>query len=211
MLFNYTFAALLALTTFAFVTSITPGPNNIMLLHSGARFGFRLTVPHMLGVSIGFTLMIFLCCIGIAAVILRYPLSNWALKIIGCAYMLWLSYKLWRNGSMPNPTINTPSADERFRAQPLTFTQAALFQYVNPKAWMVALTIPAAYLPKSGSLWLNSVLIAALCLLINLPSISVWTRGGQMLQALLHRPKLAYWINHLIVLMTIYCAISVWF
>ena len=202
---------LLSLIAFAWITCVTPGPNNIMLLHSGARFGFRLTVPHMLGVSIGFTLMIFLCCIGIAAVILRYPLSNWALKIIGCAYMLWLSYKLWRNGSMPNPAINTPSADERLRAQPLTFTQAALFQYVNPKAWMVALTIPAAYLPKSGSLWLNSVLIAALCLLINLPSISVWTRGGQMLQALLHRPKLAYWINHLIVLMTIYCAVSVWF
>lgn len=76
MLFNYTFAALLALTTFAFVTSITPGPNNIMLLHSGARFGFRPTVPHMLGISIGFSVMIFLCCIGIAAVVLRYPATD---------------------------------------------------------------------------------------------------------------------------------------
>ena len=211
MLSTFTYATLWALLTFMFISSITPGPNNIMLLHSGARFGFRPTVPHMLGISIGFSVMIFLCCIGIAAVVLRYPATDWLLKIIGSLYMLWLSYKLWRNGSMPNPAINTPSADERLRAQPLTFTQAALFQYVNPKAWMVALTIPAAYLPKSGSLWLNSVLIAALCLLINLPSISVWTRGGQMLQALLHRPKLAYWINHLIVLMTIYCAVSVWF
>lgn len=211
MLSTFTYTTLWALLSFIFISSITPGPNNIMLLHSGARFGFRLTVPHMLGVSIGFILMIFLCCIGIATVVLRYPATNWALKIIGCAYMLWLSYKLWRNGSIPNPAIDTPSADERSRAQPLTFTQAALFQYVNPKAWMVALTIPAVYLPKTGSLWLNSVLIAALCLLINLPSIWVWARGGEMLQTVLHRPKLAYWINQLIVLMTVYCAVSVWF
>ena len=90
MLSTFTYTTLWALLTFIFISSITPGPNNIMLLHSGARFGFRLTVPHMLGVSIGFILMIFLCCIGIATVVLRYPATNWALKIIGCAYALAL-------------------------------------------------------------------------------------------------------------------------
>ena len=211
MLSAFTYTTLWGLLTFIFISSITPGPNNIMLLHSGARFGFRPTVPLMLGISFGFTLMIFLCCIGIAAVVLRYPATGWTLKIIGCAYMLWLSYKLWRYGSMPNPAIDTPSADEQSRAQPLTFTQAALFQCVNPKAWMVALTIPAAYLPKTGSLWLNSVVAATLCLLINLPSISVWARGGELLQSILHKPRLARMANLVIVGMTVYCALSVWF
>ena len=209
MLFNYTFAALLALTTFAFVTSITPGPNNIMLLHSGARFGFRPTVPHMLGISIGFSVMIFLCCIGIAAVVLRYPATDWLLKIIGSLYMLWLSYKLWRNGAMP-VAIDTPSAAEQNHAQPFSFMQAALFQYVNPKAWMMALTVPAAYLPKTGSLWLNSAFATLLCMAINLPSIAVWARGGELLQSVLHKPRLAQFANAVIVLMTIYCAFSVW-
>ena len=209
MLFNYTFAALLALTTFAFVTSITPGPNNIMLLHSGARFGFRPTVPHMLGISIGFSVMIFLCSIGIAAVVLRYPATDWLLKIIGSLYMLWLSYKLWRNGAMP-VAIDTPSAAEQNHAQPFSFMQAALFQYVNPKAWMMALTVPAAYLPKTGSLWLNSTFATLLCMAINLPSIAVWARGGELLQSLLHTPRLAQFANAIIVLMTIYCAFSVW-
>lgn len=83
----YTLTSLFAMATFAFVTSVTPGPNNLMLLHSGARFGFKRTIPHMVGIASGFCVMILLCCIGVA-VVLGYPATNWMLKIIGSLYML---------------------------------------------------------------------------------------------------------------------------
>jgi threonine/homoserine/homoserine lactone efflux protein len=92
-LFQYTPAALLVLASFAFVSSITPGPNNLMLLHSGARFGFEKSMPHLLGVSIGFGLMLFLCCIGVAAVILKVPYAQLILKTLGCSYMCGCGYR----------------------------------------------------------------------------------------------------------------------
>ena len=213
LLSAYTFASLFAMATFAFVTSVTPGPNNIMLLHSGARFGFKRTIPHMVGISTGFAVMIFLCCIGVAAVVLGYPATNLALKIIGSIYMLWLTWKLWKNGAVPkniNPDGNLPDAQNKNAATPMTLMQAALFQYVNPKAWMMALTLPAVYLPKTGSLWVNTLIACALCAVINLVSVSVWARGGEMLQDFLHKPHYAQIANSAIVLMTLYCALSVW-
>lgn len=215
-LYVFTLAGLSAMATFAFVTSVTPGPNNIMLLHSGARFGFNRTVPHMVGISLGFGVMIFLCCIGVAQLVLRYPATDWLLKIVGTAYMLWLAYKLWHNGAVPADAVdstlnNAPAnADNPRAARPMTLMQAALFQYVNPKAWLMALSIPAVYLPKSGSLWGNTLVACALCMVINLASISVWAHGGQMLQTLLHRPRLMRVANGLIVAMTVYCALAVW-
>ena len=211
MFLNYTFTSLMALSMFIFVSSITPGPNNLMLLHSGARFGFRATIPHMLGISIGFAVMVFLCAIGVAAVVFRYPAADVILKTVGCAYMLWLSYKLWLNGIVPPADIDTPSTTETQRARPLTFMQAALFQYVNPKAWMMALSITASYLPTTGSIWSNSLVACTLCIVINLFCIAIWARGGELLHTVFHRPRLMRAINALIVAMTVYCAISIWF
>ena len=208
MFFNYTFAGLLAMATFAFVTSVTPGPNNIMLLHSGARFGFNRTIPHMVGIASGFAVMIFLCCIGVAAVVLGFPATDWVLKIVGSLYMLWLAWKLWKNGAVPADIQTDTSATDK--ATPMTLMQAALFQYVNPKAWMMALTLPAVYLPKTGSLWVNTLIACALCAVINIASVSVWARGGQMLQKFLHKPQWMHIANVTIVLMTVYCAVSVW-
>ncbi|MBS1175072.1 MAG: eamB 2 [Burkholderiaceae bacterium] len=209
----YTLTSLFAMATFAFVTSVTPGPNNLMLLHSGARFGFKRTIPHMVGIASGFCVMILLCCIGVAAVVLGYPATNWVLKIIGSLYMLWLAVKLWKNGAVPkniNPDGNLPDAQNKNTAQPMTLMQAALFQYVNPKAWMMALTLPAVYLPQTGLLWANTLIACALCAVINLLSVSVWARGGEMLQSVLHKPHYAQIANVTIVLMTVYCALSVW-
>ena len=213
LLSTYTFTSLFAMATFAFVTSVTPGPNNIMLLHSGARFGFNRTIPHMVGIASGFAVMIFLCCIGVAAVVLGYPATDLALKIIGSIYMLWLTWKLWKNGAVPkniNPEGNLTDVQGKNAATPMTLMQAALFQYVNPKAWMMALTLPAVYLPKTGSLWVNTLIACALCAVINLVSVSVWARGGEMLQDFLHKPHYAQIANSAIVLMTLYCALSVW-
>ena len=213
LLSTYTFSSFFAMATFAFVTSVTPGPNNIMLLHSGARFGFNRTIPHMVGIASGFCVMILLCCIGVAAVVLGYPATNWMLKIIGSLYMLWLTWKLWKSGAVPkniNPDGNLSNVQNKSTAQPMTLMQAALFQYVNPKAWMMALTLPAVYLPQTGSLWVNTLIACALCAVINLVSVSVWARGGEMLQDFLHKPHYAQIANGAIVLMTLYCALSVW-
>lgn len=208
-IFQYTPAALLALASFAFVSSITPGPNNLMLLHSGAQFGFEKSTPHLLGVSFGFGFMLFLCCIGVAAVILEVPYAQMALKILGCTYMLWLSYKLWRGGALPDEkTLNDHSHNQ---AKPMTFIQASLFQYVNPKAWMMGLSVPSAYLPTTGSVVTNSLLGVALFTIINLVCCGAWVQGGAGIRRLMHNPNLAKVVNISIVLMTLYCAASVWF
>jgi threonine/homoserine/homoserine lactone efflux protein len=206
---NYTPAALVALTSFAFVSSITPGPNNLMLLHSGARFGFRPTFPHLMGVNLGFGLMLLLCCLGVAAVILAVPATQLALKVLGCAYMLWLAYKLWKNGALPVDG-HLPEAKNSRAARPFTFTQAALFQYVNPKAWMMGLSVPATFLPHNGTQWLNASVASTLFVVINFFCLLVWVQGGVVLQKLMHRPDWARVINWVIVALTLYCAVSVW-
>lgn len=207
---HYTTAAIITLAYFAFVTSITPGPNNIMLLHSGARFGFKKTLPHWMGINIGFTVMVVLCCLGVASLLFRVPAAQTVLKILGCAYMLWLAYKLWVGGALPSEaTMQNATATEK--AQPLTFTQAALFQYVNPKAWMMGLTVPSTFLPHTGPVLSNTMVAALVFGMINLACMSVWVQGGVALKALMHKPVLAKIINLLIVLMTVYCAVSVWF
>jgi threonine/homoserine/homoserine lactone efflux protein len=124
--------ALSALTLFVFVSSITPGPNNLMLLSSGTRFGFRRTIPHMLGIGVGFMVMIALVGLGLAQLFLLYPPLHLALKIVSITYLLYLAWKI--------ATSEPPTADEAETGKPMTFLQAAAFQWVNPKAWTMTLT-----------------------------------------------------------------------
>ena len=210
-LLQYTPTALLALASFAFVSSITPGPNNLMLLYSGARFGFNKTIPHWMGINIGFVVMIILCCLGIATLFFKLPMAQTALKVLGCAYMLWLAYKLFINGALPNDAALDKSNARKDSAKPLTFMQAAMFQYVNPKAWMMGLTVPAAYLPNNGHIVINTLVASVFFTVVNLVCCGMWVQGGVTLQQLMHKPKLAQWINWIIVAMTIYCAAAVWF
>ena len=207
--FHFTAASLSALLMFSFVSSITPGPNNLMLLYSGARFGFNHSLPHLLGVSLGFGFMLILCCLGVAAVFWQIPHAQDALKIVGCAYMLWLAYKLWKNGTLP-ANGELPDAKNKGAAKPFTLMQAALFQYVNPKAWMMGLTVPAAYLPNNGHIVVNTLIASAFFTVVNLFCCGTWVQGGVTLQKLMHKPKLAQWINWIIVAMTVYCAAAVW-
>ena len=122
---------LYALMGFAFVTSITPGPNNLMLMASGANFGFRRSIPHMLGIGIGFVVMVTLVGLGLMGLFDRYPVTHTMLKVFSAAYMLWLAWKI-ANAAAPEQSKAT--------GQPLSLLQAAGFQWVNPKAWAMALT-----------------------------------------------------------------------
>ncbi|MBV7484264.1 LysE family translocator [Bordetella sp. BOR01] len=166
------------LALFALVSSITPGPNNIMLASSGLTFGFRRTIPHMLGVNLGFTVMLVLVGLGLGTMFQQFPWLYTVLKYAGALYLLYLAWKIALSGPM-----DTGSQ----RGRPFTFLQAALFQWVNPKAWVMAVGVIATYTPQAGFYW-NLALAAAVCCLVNLPSIGIWAAFGAGLQKWLHRP-----------------------
>ena len=126
-----TYDILSALIGFAFATSITPGPNNMMLLASGANFGVRRTVPHMLGISLGHAFMVFLVGSGLAQLFHRYPQADLVLKLAATLYMLWLAWKI---------ANAAPPREGEAKGRPFSFVQAAAFQWVNPKAWAMALS-----------------------------------------------------------------------
>ncbi|MEM1378546.1 MAG: LysE family translocator [Pseudomonadota bacterium] len=165
---------LTGLVAFAFVSSITPGPNNMMLLASGANFGFARTVPHMLGISLGHAFMVFLVGIGLAQIFIAYPIIKQVMLGIAVVYMLWLAWKI---------ANAAPATASETSGNPLTFFQAAAFQWVNPKAWGMALTAVTAYAP--GETLLAMALVAIVFASVNLPSVSTWTILGQQLQRFL--------------------------
>lgn len=162
---------LFALVGFAFATSVTPGPNNMMLLASGVNFGLRRTVPHMLGVSLGHALMVFLVGIGLAGVFVAFPALSVVLKVASAVYMLWLAWKI---------ATSAPKGPGAAAGRPFTFAQAAAFQWVNPKAWAMALSATTIYAPgpSVGAMALVAVVFAA----VNLPSVAVWAALGQGLR-----------------------------
>ena len=169
---------LFALALFAFVSSVTPGPNNLMLMASGANFGFRRTVPHMLGIALGFTFMVLMVGAGLIRVFEAWPVSYSALKVGSVVYLLWLAWKIARAA---------PAESRGEAGRPFSFLQAAAFQWVNPKAWAMALTAVSAYTPDRSMATI--VLVAAVFGAINLPSVSSWTVLGQQMARLLRSPK----------------------
>ncbi|MFP3921924.1 MAG: LysE family translocator [Dichotomicrobium sp.] len=164
-----------ALIAFAFVSSITPGPNNLMLMASGANYGLRRTVPHALGVAIGFAVMVVLVGAGVTRVFDAYPATYTVLKAVSVTYLLYLTWKI--------VTADAPRGKDGGAGRPLTFLQAALFQWVNPKAWAMALTAVSVYLPAPG---LKGVVLAAIVFaMVNLPSVSFWAVLGKQAQRVL--------------------------
>jgi threonine/homoserine/homoserine lactone efflux protein len=172
-----TYESLIALIGFAFVTSVTPGPNNMMLLASGANFGFRPTVPHMLGISIGHLVMTVIVGLGLAGLVHQEPRVLMVLKWVSVAYLLWLA---WHLANAAAPEGRTGSG------RPMTFLGAAAFQWVNPKAWTMSLGAVAAYAPEATLT--NVAIIAVVFAAVNLPSVSVWTIAGEQLRRFLTSP-----------------------
>ncbi|WP_368344171.1 LysE family translocator [Pelagovum sp. HNIBRBA483] len=170
---------LTALMGFAFVSSITPGPNNMMLMASGANFGVRRTVPHMMGVGLGHSFMIVVLGAGLVQVFETYPLTLTVMKWVSVGYLLYLSWKI------ANAAPKAPDAPET-GGQPFTFLQAAAFQWVNPKGWFMALTAISAY---TGNQTMREVVIVAVVFVCtNIPSISFWTVLGQQMRKFLTSP-----------------------
>jgi threonine/homoserine/homoserine lactone efflux protein len=179
------FDQLLALVVFSFVTSFTPGPNNLMLLASGVNFGFARTVPHMLGIGLGFMLMVMLVGLGVGQAFALFPWLHDAMKIGGFAYMLFLAWKIANAGTI---------GEGRAAARPMTFLQAAAFQWVNPKAWAMALSATATYTLADD--FVASVAVVAVTFgLVNLPTVSTWALFGVWLRRFLSDAKTVRYFN----------------
>ena len=167
---------LFALTGFSLVTSATPGPNNMMLMASGANFGLRRTVPHMMGVSLGFGAMVAILGMGLDRIVQENAAVAGTLKWASLAYVLWLAWKI---------ATAAPPSQADAPGRPLGFLGAAAFQWVNPKAWAMALGALSAYAAGAG----GPLVVAAVFAAVNLPVVAAWAAAGQSLRGLLARPS----------------------
>lgn len=171
---------LVALAVFCLVTLFTPGPNNLMLMTSGLNFGVRRGVPHLLGVVLGFSLMVLIVGLGLGAIFEAWPLLYVLLKYAGAAYLLYLAWQI----AVSKPP--TPGADSA--RSPISFLQAAVFQWVNPKAWVMAVGAISTYAAVAPFPF-NVLVIAALFGLFGLASSGTWLGFGAALQRLLKEPR----------------------
>jgi len=165
------FAILTALLGFAFVTTVTPGPNNLMLMASGANFGFRRTLPHMLGIVGGLSVMALLVGTGLMALFDALPALNLVLKVASVSYLLWLALKI---------ATAAPMAERDADSRPMTFLQAAAFQWVNPKAWAMCLSAITLYAPDRTLL--SVAIVAGAFAVVCFPAISVWAWLGTVVR-----------------------------
>jgi len=167
-----------AVALFAFVSSITPGPNNTMLLASGANFGLARTMPHMAGVSLGFLVLILSIGLGLGSLFTAFPALHGVLQVAGAIYLVYLAWKI----------AGTKGFDaDGETSSPQTFLQATAFQWVNPKAWAMGLGAMTTYVPAQNYVG-GVILVALIFSLINLPCIFAWTSFGVALRRFLDRP-----------------------
>lgn len=167
-----------ALLAFAFAASVTPGPNVIMVAASSANHGVRATLPHMAGISVGFPAMILLVGLGLAGPFAMSQTLHLVLKLIGSTWLLWLAWKIARSGA--------PGEGEA--KPPLGFLGAAAFQWVNPKAWMLALAAIPAFSTPGGNVLVDTLVIAGAFLVVSPPALAVWAVVGRGAAHLLHNP-----------------------
>ncbi len=189
-----------ALILFAFVSSITPGPNNLMLMSSGATFGWTRTLPHLFGVALGFALMVLLVGIGVVQVFNLWPISYLILKVLSVGYLLFLAYKI---------ATSSETSGTKIKSKPMTFIQAVLFQWVNPKAWTMALTAVSVYAPDKALV--SVVYVSLVFCIVNFPSVSIWAFMGERLQSVLDKPKSLLFFNRCMALLLVASLIPVIF
>lgn len=188
----------IALLGYSLITSITPGPNNFMLLASGINYGFVKTIPHMIGVSAGFFIMLIAVGFGLGALLLAFPKAYLVMKILGGGYLLYLAWKIAMSRSM--------SHEGQVSKKPMTFIGAAAFQWINPKAWVMALTGMAIYAHAQYPLF-SVVFVSMIFALVNLPCVAIWAAFGVALRRFLSSPVHLKWFN---IGMGILMALTLW-
>lgn len=174
------------LVFFAFATSITPGPNNIMIMSSGVNYGVQKSLPHMAGIQLGFMLMLLAVGAGAGLLLQQQPLLHTLIKLVGSVYLLYLAWKI---------ATAAPQQIETGSSKPLSFIQAIAFQWVNAKAWVMITGAIAAFTSLQGVYWQQLALIAVVFLLVGLPCLCSWLLFGAALKRLLTAPKQRQWFN----------------
>lgn len=193
-------AYLLPAALFMVSMTITPGPNNVMLTASGANYGFLRTLPHLFGILGGCFVLFASIALGLGVVFERYPVVQGGLKLIGSLYLLYLA---WKIATAPPPDLRVGDA------RPLTFVQAAAFQFANPKAWVMGIALMAGFLPDGGNPWVNALLLAGVAELVGLPCIALWAGFGTAIGRLLTTDRAWRVFNGLMGALTAACVVMI--
>ena len=187
------FALFSALSVFYFTMFITPGPNNAMLTASGMKFGFIRTLPHLIGIPLGHIFQIGLVCFGLANLFFIYPQIQFYMKILCFLYLLYLSWKM----------IGSFSLDKKDSGRPLKFYEASLFQFINPKAWSIAIAVASGFFPTEENIFIGISFVTITAAIICFPSISLWALFGSGLRAFINNEKIKKMTEYFLALLLV--------
>jgi threonine/homoserine/homoserine lactone efflux protein len=196
------FELLTEVTIFYFIMYVTPGPNNSILTASGIKFGFLKTIPNILGIPTGHGIQLALVCFGLGSLFIQFPFLLIALKYIGAVYLLYLAWKML--GS-----LNIKSSEDK--SFPLKYYQAILFQFVNPKAWVICITAVSVFYPKDANIFVGTLFMVVMSTIINIPSISLWAYGGSIIRNYLSRILLKNFLEWLLAILLTFTAFNIIF
>ena len=188
-----TFGLLSALAVFYFTMFFTPGPNNAMLTASGMKFGFIRTLPHLIGISLGHIIQIGLTCLGLANLFLIYPQVQFYMKVLCFLYLLYLGWQM----------IGSFSLIQKKTGRPLRFYEASLFQFINPKAWSIAITVASGFFPSKENIFIGVAFVTITAALINLPTCSLWAVFGSGLRKFIKNEKIKKIIEYLLAILLV--------
>ena len=195
-----TFELIATISVYYFVMYATPGPNNSILTASGIKFGFIRSISNIIGISSGHGIQLALVCFGLGSLFMQFPILFEILKYIGACYLLYLAWKMF--GS-----LNISITDEK--SSPLKYYEAILFQFVNPKAWVICITAVSLFYPEKENLIIGTLFLVIMSTIINLPSISMWAFGGSVIRHYLSNEKLKKIIEWLLAILLFGTAISI--
>jgi threonine/homoserine/homoserine lactone efflux protein len=191
----------LGLITFYFVMFFTPGPNNVMLTISGIKFGFKKTIPHMIGIPIGHTIQIISVSLGLGVIFQKYPEVQNILKYIGCGYLFFLAYKMFGSLNIKNNNENS--------GRPMKLYEASLFQFLNPKAWVVALTVVTVFFPREENFIKAMLFVSLTAPLVCSFSVMTWAGFGSTIRIFISNNKIKKFIEVLMSVLLIITAIFI--
>ena len=197
-----TWELILGISAYNFVMYVTPGPNNSILTTSGIKFGFFRSIPNIFGIPTGHGIQLALVCLGLGSLFTQFPFLLDILRYVGAAYILYLAWTML--GS-----LNISSTDEKSR--PLKYYEAILFQFVNPKAWVICITAVSLFYPENENLLVGTMFMVIMSTIINIPSISIWAFGGSVIRHYLNNTGLKKAIEWLLAALLIFTAISIIF
>ncbi len=183
----YTLTMIISITSFGLASTMTPGPNNIMLLSSGLTFGYKRTLPHALGINFGFPVMVICVGLGVGKLFEMFPFVYTILKVVGISYLLWMAWHIANSKG----SLNAENRSDK----PFTFFQAALFQWINPKAWMVAITSTAAFITDHQIALIQVIIIACIYFFCAIVSTNAWSLGGVILKRFIQNERLVQIFN----------------